>query len=86
MSLNCFVHLALEEVGLAERLTNGVQELDALLLEEVAFLGEGGLDGLGRGGDGGAGAVALRVDQVGLVRQSIIGKKMMSSGFFSWCT
>ncbi len=36
------------------------------LLEEIALFGEGGLDGRGRGGDRGAGAMALRVDQVGL--------------------
>ena len=46
------------------QLIERVQELDAHLLEEIAFLGEGRLGGRRRGRDGGAGAMALRVDHV----------------------
>ena len=53
--LELLVHLPLEKVGLGE-VDEGVQEEDALSCEQVAFLGERGLHGLGRGGHGGAGA------------------------------
>ena len=71
-----------KQVGLRE-IDEGVEEPDALLLEEIAFLDECRLHGLGRGGDGWAGAGGLHVTAGGLVRQSIIGKKMMSSGFLA---
>ena len=82
--LELLVHLAFEEVRLGE-VDEGIQEPDALFLEQVAFLDERRLDGLRRGGDGRDRCGWPARAQSGLVRQSIIGKKMMSSGFLA-CT
>ena len=62
--LELLEHLPLEEVGLGQ-VDEGIQEADALLLEQIAFLDERGLHGLGRGGDGGAGAAGLHVASAG---------------------
>ena len=64
MSLNSSYICRSKRSGLRE-VDEGVQEPDALLLEEVAFLGERRLDGFGRGGDGGAGAAGLHVRAAG---------------------
>src|SRR4030095_5316667 len=56
--LELLEHLALEEVGFGE-VDEGVEERDALLGEEVAFLDEGGFHGFRRGGDGGTRATGL---------------------------
>ena len=64
MSLNVSYICRSNSIGRAA-VDERIQELDAHLLEEIAFLGERRLDGCGRGRHGGAGAMALRVDHVG---------------------
>ena len=81
MSLNSSNICRSKRSGLRE-VDEGVQEPDALLLEEIAFLDERRLHRLRRGRrrSGRYGWPARCAGR--LVRQSIIGKKMMSSGFF----
>ncbi len=61
--LELFVHLALENIGVGE-VDEGVDEADALLFEEIAFLGERSLDRRRRGGDGGAGTAGLQALEI----------------------
>ena len=63
MSLNCLVHLPLEQVGLGE-IDEGIQEQDALFGEQVAFLGERRLHRFRRSRHGGAATAGLRLVQV----------------------
>ena len=61
--LELFVHLPLEHVGLRE-IDEGVEEAHALLLEQVAFLGERRFHRVRSSGHGGAGAAGLDVLQI----------------------
>ncbi len=62
--LELLVHLALEQVGLGE-VDERVQEPDALLLEQVAFLGERRLHRRRRRGHGRTGTAGLHVRRAG---------------------